>query len=83
VLSFKGVIMFNRIYSVAFCHFLEISVFCIIMKLVDMLNGSSMIDFFGKTTKRVWLLNGFRVLSVSFAVWDDQFVRMVKKENIK
>jgi len=53
------------------------------MKLIDMLNGSSMIDFFGKTTKRVWLLNGFRVLSVSFAVWDDQIVRMVKKENIK
>jgi hypothetical protein len=73
--------MFNRIYSVAFSHLLGIFLFCIIMKSIDMLLGSTMINFLFETTKGVWALNGVGVLSVSLAVWDGQFVRMVKKNH--
>lgn len=73
--------MFNRISRLAFFHFLGISVFCIIMKSGDMLFGSSMIDFLFKTIKGVWVLNSVGVLSISFAIWDGQFVRMVKKSH--
>ena len=73
--------MFNRIYSVAFSNLLGIFLFCIIMKSVDMLFGSTIIDFLLETTQGVWTLNGVGVLSVSFAVWDGQFVKMVKKNH--
>ena len=75
--------MFNRIYSVAFSHLLGIFLFCIIMKSIDMLLGSTMINFLFETTKGVWALNGVGVLSVSLAVWDGQFVRMVKKKPLE
>jgi hypothetical protein len=71
--------MFNRIYSVAFSHLLGIFLFCIIMKSVDMLFGLTIINFLFETIQGVWALNGVGVLSVSWAVWDGQFVRMVKK----
>ena len=73
--------MFNRIYGVAFCHLLGILLFCIIMKSVDMMFGSKMINFLFETTNGVWALNGIGILSISFAVWDGQFAKMVKKNH--
>ena len=71
--------MFNRIYRVAFCHLLGISIFCIFMKSSDMLFGTLIINFLFETVRGTWVLNGIGILSVSFAVWDGQFVKMVKK----
>ena len=65
----------------AFSHLLGILIFCIFMKSVDMLFGSAMIDFLFKTTEGVWTLNGVGLLSVAFAVWDGQFVKLVKKNH--
>ena len=74
--------MFNRISRVAFWHFLGISIFCIIMKSSDMLFGTTLITFLLKTTSGVWTLNGVGIISVSLAVWDGQFAKMVKKNHL-
>ena len=73
--------MFTRIFRVAFFHFLGISIFCIIIKSGDMLFGTSFIDFLFRTLEGVWILNSIGILSISLAIWDGQFVRMVKKSH--
>ena len=73
--------MFNRIFRVAFCHLLGISIFCIIMKSGDMILGTTIINFLFETVRGAWVLNGVGIISISVAVWDGQFVKMVKKNH--
>ena len=74
-------LMFNRIFKVTCWHLLGISIFCIFMKSSDMIFGTTIINFLFETTNGVWTLNGVGIITVSIAVWDGQFVNMVKKHH--
>jgi hypothetical protein len=66
--------MWVRIYEVVYIHLLGIGVTTGFGYLLDFIFDLKLIEFLFETVKGVWVLNLVGLLTVTWSIWDGQFV---------